>query len=468
MSSPHEDGLPTPQRYIAMAVVILGITMSVLDSSIVNLALPAMARDLKATAAESVWVLNAYQVSILALLLPCATLGDRIGYRRVYLAGLAVFTLASFACTFATTFPQLIAARALEGLGSAGIMSVNSALVRLIYPKRLLGRGVALNSMAVATGSVAGPSLAALILSVTSWPWLFAINVPIGLLVLWLGFRSLPKNRTASVSSEPVSVLDVLLNIALFSLIFFGAHGLGTRADAPQAGSSLALSAGLLGAGFAVGFVYLRRQWHQSSPIFPVDLLRIPIFALSMCTSVTAFAAQIMTSIALPFLLLEAYGHTPAQAGLLITAWPLAVVVTAPLAGHLIGRYPDGLLSGVGLGLLATGLALLAALPAAPTDFQFAWPLALSGVGFALFQSPNNHTIVTAAPMHRSGGASGMLGTARLTGQTIGAVTMAIVFTLTSAHDGAGPSLALALAAGFAATAAVFSLLRLRHRLGEE
>ncbi len=463
MSSPQEDGLPTPTRYAAMAVVVLGITMSVLDSSIINLALPTIARDLQASASHSVWVLNAYQVCTLALLLPCATLGDRVGYRRVYLSGLVLFTLASFGCTFATSLPALIAARALQGLGAAGIMSVNPALVRLIYPKRLLGRGVAINSMAVATASVAGPSLAALILSITDWPWLFAVNLPIGLSVLWLGFRALPENPATPTPPPALSSLDVLLNAALFSLIFLGVQKLGTHA-----GDSLSSGLALLCGGIAVGIVYLRRQWRQPAPIFPVDLLRIPVFALSMCTSVAAFAAQTLTSIALPFLLLEAYRHSPARAGLLITAWPLAVVVTAPLAGHLIGKYADGLLGGIGLGLLAAGLALLACLPAAPSDVDIVWRLALSGVGFGLFQSPNNHTIVTSAPMHRSGGASGMLGTARLTGQTLGAVIMAIVFTLTRIDDGTGPSFALALAAGFAAAAGFFSLLRLKHPAAEQ
>ncbi|SDG72811.1 MFS transporter [Propionivibrio dicarboxylicus] len=466
-TAPDQDGLPVPTRYAAMVVVILGITMSVLDSSVVNLALPTIAHELDASAAQSVWVINAYQVCILALLLPCATLGDLIGYRRVYLSGLILFTLASFACTLAGSLPVLVAARALQGLGAAGIMSVNPALVRLIYPRHLLGRGVAINSVAVATASVAGPSLAALILSLASWPWLFAINLPIGAIVLWLGFRVLPKNRTPPLPGARLSLVDVLLNVATFVLVFFGAHGLGTRGDSTMATHSLTTGAALLGVGVCVGVVYLRRQWRLPVPIFPVDLLRIPVFALSMCTSVTAFAAQTLTSIALPFLLIVAYRHSPAQAGLLITAWPLAVVVTAPLAGHLIGRYPDGLLSGIGLALLATGLGLLATMPATPSDVDIIWRLALSGAGFGLFQSPNNHTIVTSAPLHRAGGASGMLATARLTGQTCGAMTMAIVFTLTSLHDGAGPAVALSLAAGLAGAAAVFSLLRLRHASAE-
>jgi DHA2 family multidrug resistance protein-like MFS transporter len=382
------------------------------------------------------------------------------------LSGLALFTLASCACALADSLPMLTFARAVQGLGAGGIMSVNPALVRLIYPKRMLGRGVAINSVTVAASSVAGPSIAAAILSIASWPWLFAVNLPIGACVLWLGLRALPQNTTARVNGARLSWLDVVFNALMFGLVFLGANAVGVHNETGSASGRAGVF--MLLAGVIIGAVYLRRQLRQAVPLFPVDLLKIPVFALSMCTSVAAFTAQTLTSIALPFLLIVAYGHAPAQAGLLITAWPLAVVVTAPLAGRLIGRYPDGLLGGIGLMTLASGLALLAALPAFPANAQIAWRLALCGVGFGLFQSPNNHTIVTSAPVNRSGGASGMLATARLSGQTLGALIMAIVFSVASAHAGQGPTIALAIAAGFAAVAGVFSTLRLRHPLARD
>ena len=445
-----------------MAVVILGIALSVLDSTIANLALPGIARDLHSTAAQAIWVVNAYQIAILALLLPCATLGDLVGYRRVYLTGLALFTTASLGCALADTLPLLAAARAIQGLGAAGIMSVNSALVRLIYPRRMLGRGVAINSLVVATAAVAGPSIAAGILSVASWHWLFVLNLPLGVGVLWLGFRALPQNIAERLSSTRLSWLDVLLNALMFSLVVLGVDALGTGAGKPAASFDVA-GVIMLVSGILVGVVYVRRQLRQPVPLFPMDLLRIPVFALSMCTSVAAFAAQTLAYIALPFLMFDSYGRSPLQAGMLITAWPLAIVVVAPIVGRLIGRYPDGLLGGIGLGTMATGLALLAALPAQPVNADIVWRMVLCGIGFGLFQSPNNHTIVTSAPHNRSGGASGLLGTARLTGQTLGAALLAIIFSSTNVHDGSGPVFALALASCFAAAAGAFSTLRLRH-----
>lgn len=454
------DGLPPTQRRRAMLVIILGIAVAVLDGTIMNLALPGIARELNATASQAIWVINAYQIATLVMLLPLATLGDLVGYRRVYLVGMALFAVASLGAMVAPTLGALIAARAVQGLGAAGIMAVNAALVRLIFPRAQLGRGMATNSMVVATASVAGPSVAAAILSVASWPWLFALNLPLGAVVLVLGWYALPRNATGPTAGARISPLDVVLNILMFALVFVGADRLGVREGATGA---LQLDGFvMLAAGVLVGVLYVRRQRTRVAPLFPVDLLRIPVFALSMGTSVTAFCAQMLAYIALPFLLLDTYGRSHLQAGLLITAWPLAIVAMGPIVGRLIGRVPDGLLGGIGLGLMATGLALLAALPAQPANADIAWRMAVCGLGFGLFQSPNNHTIVTSPPPHRSGAASGMLGTARLTGQTLAAVLLAGIFSVWSPHDGRGPVIALTLAAVCAAVAGVCSTLRVR------
>ena len=454
-----EDGLPSPQRQRAVLVIVLGIAVSVLDGTVMNLALPSIARDLQANAAQSIWVVNAYQIAILALLLPLANLGDLLGYRRVYLVGMGLFLLASLAAMLAPNLPALVGARALQGVGAAGIMSVNTALVRRVYPAALLGRGIALNSLVVATAAVAGPSLAAAVLSVASWPWLFVLNLPLGLLVLSLGWRALPHNAAAAVANARIAPLDVLLNALMFCLLFIGADRLGVGSSASGHVPPDAIA--LLLAGIAIGVLYIRRQRARVAPLFPVDLLRLPVFALSMGASIGAFCAQMLAYVALPFLLLEGYGFTHLKAGLLISVWPLSIMVAAPLAGRLIDRVPAGLLGGVGMVLLAAGLGWLAALPAQPSDVDIAWRMALCGLGFGLFQSPNNHTIVTAAPHHRNGAASGMLGTARLTGQTLGAMLAAVLFSVWAPHPGSiGPAIALAAGAVFALLSGGCSVLR--------
>lgn len=442
-----------------MAAIILGISLSVLDATIVNLALPDITRDLGASPSAAVWVVNAYQLATLVLLLPCAHVGERFGYRRVYLVGLAIFTAASLLCVMAPSLPMLAGARALQGVGAAGMMSVNAALVRLTYPVEALGRGIALNSVVVATSSVAGPTIAALVLSVAPWPWLFIIQLPLGILVLLVGARALPHNTVKSTAGR-LRPSDVVMNILMFTLVFLAADTWGARRGGVET-AMVALSAAMLVAGAAVGWVYIRRQLREESPLFPVDLLRIPVFGLSMCTSVTAFAAQTLAFIALPFMLLEGHGRGHLEAGLLITAWPVAVVLVAPVAGRLIARVRGGLLGGIGLATMSLGLALLAAMPDQPSGTQVAWRLALCGAGFGLFQSPNNHIILTSPPLRRAGAASGMLGTARLTGQSAGAVMLGLVFSVWGAQQ-AGPGIAMGLAAALAGASAAFSLLRLR------
>ena len=269
---PVQDGLPARERTRALVVILLGILMAVLDGTIVNLALPDITRELNASAAQSIWVINAYQIATLALLLPLATLGDIVGYRRVYLVGMAVFVTASMACALASSLTALTLARVLQGLSAAGIMSVNTALVRRIYPRHLLGRAIAINSLVVATASVAGPTIAAGILSVASWPWLFAINIPLGLLSLMLGRSALPQNP-AKTSGARFSALDVVLNALMFGLVLLGIDGLGVRVESTPGGGAhgtpLWLALAELAAGLAVGAVYVRRQLGRAGAAIP-------------------------------------------------------------------------------------------------------------------------------------------------------------------------------------------------------
>ncbi len=448
--SPHHahDGLPKPRRYWAVLAIWLAISMAVLDSSIANIALPTIAAELEAPAALSIWVINAYQLAITALLLPLSALGDRIGYRRVYLPGLAIFILGSAACAAAGNLSTLIAARMFQGIGAAAIMSMNAAMVRATYPQARLGRGIGYNALVLSLSSAAGPSIAAMILSAGSWPWLFLINVPIGLAAFLIGRKSLP--ATPGHGRQPDYVAAVLSALTLGTLVYGGETLARGEVDT---------GAPLLAVGLVAGFLLVRRERHREAPLLPLDLLRIPLLALSMATSVTTFAAQMCALVSLPFLLQQVLGRSVAESGLLLTLWPLAVGVTAPLAGRLAERHHAGMLGGIGLFLFAGGLLALSFLDVHTRTADIVWRMVLCGAGFGFVQSPNNKTILLTAPRHRSGAAGGMLATARLLGQTTGAAAVAAAFHWLGVSSG---PLLLRAAAVAAALAAAFSLMRLK------
>ncbi len=444
----HADGLPQPQRNWAIFTIALGLVMAVIDGSIANVALPTIAGSLNASPAFSIWIVNGYQLAITISLLPLASLGEIIGYRRVYLGGLVLFTVASLCCALSHTLLLLTLARILQGFGAAGILSVNAALVRFTYPRAQLGRGIGVNALVVATSAAVGPTVAAAILAVSTWPYLFAINIPLGALTMALGWRMLPHTTRGAHGFDWQS--------AGLSAVTFG---LGIAAiDSVGHGETLFVCASEFAIAAVAGFLLVVRQTHVASPLLPLDLLRIPIFALSIATSIASFCGQMMAFVSIPFYLETQFGYSAVQMGLLITPWPIAVACAAPIAGRLVERYPAGLLGGIGLLLFAIGLGTLALMPANPTPIEVIWRMALSGAGFGLFQTPNNRTMIAAAPRERTGGASGMLGTARLLGQTTGAALVALFL---ARYPTEGTQVSLFVGVGFALTGAMLSVLRL-------
>lgn len=442
------DGLPPGRRGWAVATIVLAVGMASLDTSIANTALPTIAIDVHASPAASVWVVNAYQLALVASLLPLSTLGEIHGFRRVYMAGLAIFTVASLLCALSWSLPTLTAARVFQGVGAAGIMSVNTALVRFIYPARQLGRGVGFNAMVVGVSTAIGPSVAAAILSVADWPMLFAINVPVGAAALLLGMRTLPQTPLATHRFDGPSAV---LNAVFFGALIFGIGEAAHSASWVQTASVAAVAC-------VSGAALFRRQLRMPVPLLPIDLYRRPMFALSSLTSMCSFAAQGLSFVSLPFLFQIGMGRSPVETGLLLTPWPVATAMMAPIAGPLSDRFPSAILGGIGMALLAAGLVLMAALPEGAGGGAIAWRMLLCGAGFGFFQSPNLRAIMSSAPPGRSGGASGIVATSRLLGQSTGAALVALCFGLAG---GGGPTLALWLAAGFSATACLISFSRL-------
>lgn len=444
------DGLPLPKRYWAILATALGVGMSVIDGTIANVALPTIARDLGTAPSVTIWVVNAYQLAITISLLSFSSLGDIYGYRKVYLSGIALFSVTSLICALSGTFWTLTIARILQGFGAAAITSVNTALLRIIYPKKFLGRGMGINALVVAVSIAAGPSIAAAILSLGDWHWLFAVNVPFGLAALAIGWSHLPDNPVKDTSRR-FDKISCVMNAFTFGLLIFSLEGIAHKQN------TLLIVGGVIALGI-LGYFFIRRQLRQKYPLLPVDLLRIPIFSLSIGTSICSFTGQMLAMISLPFFLQNTLGRSDVATGLLLTPWPVATMIMAPLAGRLVERIHAGILGAIGMAIFAAGLFLLATLPAHPTDMEIIWRLFVCGAGFGLFQTPNNSTIISSAPTNRSGGASGMLGTARLLGQTLGATLVAMLFNLVPQHS---TQACLYLGGAFAVIAALVSSLRI-------
>jgi MFS transporter, DHA2 family, multidrug resistance protein len=444
---PGPDGLPMPRRALAVVAISAAIAVTVLDSSMLNVALPGIARDLGVSPAAATWLLNAYQLTVVTTLLPLASLGESLGFRRVFLSGFALFGLASAGAALAEGFEALLAFRVLQGLGASAVMSLTAGLVRHTYPARQLGRAIGINAMVVAVSGASAPTLAALILSVAPWPALFAVNVPASLVGIAIGLRALP---AVAGSGRRFDGLGAALNVATFGLVFLGLDLL-LHATLP----ALLLAAG----GVAAGWLLVRRQRAQPAPLLPLDLLRLPVIAVAVAASVCGFAAWYASYVSLPFLL-QAAGYGQVATGLVMTPWPLGMAVAAPLAGRLADRVPTAVLCAIGMAAMAAGLLAVAAVPPLAGEvLALGAVMALCGAGFGCFQTPNNRTMLGSAPKARSGSAGGMQATARLLGTTLGTTVVALCFQV--AGPG-GPRAALVAGIGFAVAAGVLSLSRRR------
>jgi DHA2 family multidrug resistance protein-like MFS transporter len=442
------DGLPAERRKWAAAAIFTALAMASLDTAIANIALPAIAVDLQASPSEVIWVVNVYQIAMVATLLPLAALGEVVGHHRIYLGGLVLFTAASLFCACAWSLPSLLTARVLQGLGAGGIMSVNTALVRFVYPGRLEGLGFGRNAMVVATAFTLGPTIASGILAIGPWTWLFAVNIPFGIVAILIGLKTLPRTPRAARAFDFPGALMAAGCLGLFIL------GIGSAAHHERAGLiSIELASAVL-----LGWTLIRRQAGSPAPVLPIDLFRRPVFALSTATAVCSFAAQGLAFVSLPFYFEDILRRSQVETGFFMTPWPLVVAIMAPIAGRLSDRHSAGILGGFGLALLSLGMALLAMLPATPHVVDIVWRMAICGCGFGFFQAPNMKAMMSSAPSDRSGGASGVVATARLTGQTIGAALAALCFGLA---DREGATLALVLGAVFAAAGGGMSVLRL-------
>ena len=433
------DGLPQPRRLYATVALAAGIAIAVLDASMVNIALPSAARALGLTPAEAVWVVNAFQITVVGMLIPFSSLGEILGFKRVWTFGIALFSLGALGSAMAPDFSVLLAARVVQGFGAAAVMSLLAGLIRHSYPARQLGQAIGNNAMTVAICSAAGPSIGAAVLAVAPWPFVFAVHVPIGLAVLIFGVRYLPD---VPRQRRPFDYGAAALNVAAFGLIFLGVDLLLHR---PGMGVVL-LVAGIICAGLLIW-----REMARPIPLLPLDLLSLRPIRVALIASVCMFAVHMLIVINMPFHL-SAAGFSPFEIGLIITPYPIVIGLLAPIAGRLSDRMPSAIPCAIGGGVLALATLTLSYLPARPELICPA--LLVAGLGFGFFQAPNNRTLLGSAPRARAGSAGGMQATARVLGQAAGATLASACFTL------AGPWLAFLCGSVLAAIAGLVSLSR--------
>lgn len=464
MSDKHDGIKNVLHRYIAIGAVLLVLAMTVLDGTVVNVALPVLAKEFSVSDSSAVWIVTIYQLVITMLLLPVSSIGDIYSYRRNYIIGIIVFTVGSALCAGSISFIMLIGARAIQGIGAAMVMAVNVALVRLIYPPQYLGRGLAVNTMVISIASAAGPSLAGAILSVSSWNWLFLINIPVGIFAFIMAYKYLPPNPPREGRRPKFDILSAIANMIVFGTVFYA---LGNFAR----GGDLTANVLLLCCGTLVGIYYIRHQKGHEHPMLPLDLLHSRLYSLSIMTYTGSFIAQNIAMIALPFLFLNGYGFSEFTTGLLMTPWPLATMIVSPFAARFIERHNAGATAACGMMVYAVGIVLLLTVPSGNvSEWDIVWRMAICGAGFGIFQTPNATVMIAATPVSRSGAAGGFQSTARIGGQTLGATIVTLVFAWLSQpadagslHQGApGVSTALVIALAFALVAGVFSLSRVK------
>jgi DHA2 family multidrug resistance protein-like MFS transporter len=444
---PAEEGLPLPRRLWAIAAISFGVALFVIDTTIPNVALPTIADDLKVSSGTITNVVTVYQLVMLAVLLPCANIGDRIGHRRLYQYGQILFCLASAAAWFVSSFAALLVVRAVQSLGAGMALSVSPALLRKIYPERLLGMGFGINSIVVATGNAAAPTLGGVIAASYPWQLEFVVAAPLGLISLLLG-RSLPRPEPMHVE---IDWRDGIWSAATLLLLVGGI-------ELAMHGGLLAAGLGCVAVGVVSAVLLLRREARRERPVLPVVLMRMPSLGLPSLGAVAAFLASAVIIVVLPFRFEQGMGYTPDQVGLLVLPFPVTLLFVGPLSGWLSDRMPAWMLGMAGMGIAIVGLVSLAMMPQHLGAFGIGWRLAICAAGFGLFFSPNSRAIVGGAPEDRAAAAGGLLSTSRLFGQALGAASAGVLLTL---NLGLGPA-PMVLAIVLAALAGVCMLARAR------
>jgi len=424
MSSPelsaHAKARRPDAKWAILAAVMLGSIMGPLDGSIVNTVLPSITEYFRTDISIAQWVPTIYLLTISCLILLYGRLGDMIGYRRVYLSGLAAFTLTSVLCGASQSIWMLIAFRALQGLAAGMMMSVGYAIVTAAFPPQERGKALGIYAISIAVGLGLGPTLGGLIAQ-HSWRYVFFINVPVGITAVFWGYRIIPQGvRKAGQRLDVWGAATAFL--FLTSLLLYANRGEDWGWSAP---ASIVLLAAALVSGIL--FIWIERRAAQ--PMLNLSLFANRVFAFANLSALLNFMATYAVVFLTPFYLRIVLHYDILKIGLVMAASPVATLFVAPLSGAISDRIGSRPLAFCGMCLSAAGLLLLSRLQAGSDALDVAWRLAIAGMGAGLFQSPNNSAVMGSVPIVHLGIASGILAAMRNVGMVLGiAVAGAVLY----------------------------------------
>jgi len=456
MAGRAEDIAPsaarTPSVRWALASLSLSMLLSSLDTSIANVALPALAQAFTASFQAVQWVILAYLLVITTLIISVGRLGDIIGRRRLLLGGIFLFTAASALCGFAPTLWLLIAARAAQGLGGAVMMALTMALVGETVPKGKTGSAMGLLGTMSAVGTALGPSLGGVLIAGFGWRTIFLVNLPLGLLTFLLAQRHLPADcrepKPARAGFDHLGTLLLALTLAAYALaVTLGDGGFG-----------LLNAVLLLAAGCGVG-LFVLAEGRAASPLIRLAMFRDPALSASLATSVLVTTVVTTTLVVGPFYLSRALGLDAARVGLVLSVGPLVAALTAVPAGRLADRLGARRMTIAGLIGLAAGSFILALMPAALGISGYVVPLVVITAGYGLFQTANNTAIMTDIRPDQRGVISGLLNLSRNLGRITGASVMGAVFAFAAATSDLTTAHPEAVGTGMRVTFAVATMV---------
>jgi EmrB/QacA subfamily drug resistance transporter len=403
---------PSNQKWLVLSAVSVGAFISTLSGSIVNISLPTIADNFGVGISDVEWIVVAYLLTAGSLLLTFGRLGDIMGYKKIYIGGFALFTVASVLCGLAQSAGELTVLRVLQGVGFGMIQALAPAIVTAVFPPSERGKALGLTAVSISLGLTVGPTLGGFLTEWASWRWIFFINVPVGLFgVLW-SWRVLPARRRGEEQRFDLPGA-VLAGAAMFCLLLALAEGEGW-------GWGSARTVGMLAAFAVLGAAFVATELRVRQPMYDLRLFAIRTFSAGNASLLVAFMALFVAVFLMPFFLQRGQGLSVLEAGLLLTPLSLTTLVVAPLSGSLSDRIGSRLLATSGLLVMGAALLSLTQLDSRTGDLQIIWRLALVGFGLGLFTSPNNSSVLGSVPRPRLGSASATVAQMRITGQVLG------------------------------------------------